>query len=95
MQVGGEKGNDSREVALYVDQQFAKFGISKADFRLRTCRTLCGPADVRHAQLAAQTGLILANQGTDYFTLYLGKGGVEVQGKCTNSKTNNFGVCGL
>ena len=36
-----------------LDQPFAKFGISKADFRLRTCRATRGPADVRHAQLTA------------------------------------------
>ncbi len=38
-------------------QQFSKFGLFCADFRLRTCRTACGPADVRHAQLTAQTKL--------------------------------------
>jgi len=38
---------------FFVDQQFAKIGISKADFPLRTCRTSCGPADVRSGQLTA------------------------------------------
>ena len=53
---------------LFLDQQFAKIFPFRADFRLRTCRASRGPADVRHAQLTAQTGLILTNQGTKHST---------------------------
>ena len=61
-------------MTLYVDQQFAKIFPVCTDFRLRTCRALRGPADVRYAQLTAQTGVILTNQGTDYSPLLLGGG---------------------
>ena len=56
----------------YGGQQFAKIFPLCADFRLRTCRATRGPADVRHAQLAAQIGLILTNQGADYRGLLSG-----------------------
>ena len=49
------------------DQQFAKIFQFRPDFRSRTCRAARGPADVRHAQLAVRTCLILTNQGTGYF----------------------------
>lgn len=60
------KGHGGRDVGLYVDQQFANIFPFRTDFRLRTCHATRGPADVRHAQLAVRTGLILTNQGTVY-----------------------------
>ena len=72
---------------VFIDQQFAKIFPFCTEFRLR-CRTACGPRNVRHAQLAAQTGLILTNQGTDYFTRCLGKCGVSSTG-CTKARQIN------
>ena len=42
--------------------RFFKFGLSKADFRLRTCGALRRPQDVRHAQLAALPNLKFENR---------------------------------
>ena len=42
--------------------RFFKFGLSKADFRLRTCGAVRRPQDVRYAQLAALPTLKFENR---------------------------------
>lgn len=53
----------------------SKFGLSKADFRSRTCGAVRRPHDVRHAQLMALPSLKFENSPVTYVFYVLKQNG--------------------